>query len=618
MGRNTGQIPQCKVMKVLYDVILPSPWWHPLTYKGLPGLKKGQRVSIPVGNGQRIGIVLGKNDSNLCLEKIEIKEIYNTIDKSPSIPEELLDSIIRAGKFFCCGPGELLKVAFPPQFLKGEGVKETCFEKARPRSGNVNFCYELPEEKRKRLYYEKLQCENLHSIVIFPERRKAELFWEGLPEELKEKGILWLTSTSKKKWEKWEQIRQGKIKFAVGTGPAVFLPFPDIKRIIVDDESNPVYMSARYPYVHIRTFAGIRSQTSGAELILGGTFPSSRVYKFAKPVCSQNPSDRLIMVDKKRARMFTIQGVTSPLAISDVILRKTQEVVNGMGVTLWILDRLGYANAILCSECDYKPLCKRCNTPLRWEESKSALVCPFCKEKEEKPIYCPRCGAPMMMGERPGVEASVEIAKSLIGFPEKIHLWHGGVEKEKSSLKKIISNLKKSGGIVAGSRKVLAICDEITVSLICWLDVDTETARPVYDARFRAIKMVWDSLWCGRNVDERTVILQSKRPGVGWQKGLKAGWDVFWKSELEERMDLELPPWIYLVEASGKISLKKELLDVVRKQRFECMDPEPESRMFWIKIDKESALEKLRQVLEPFFRVSRSRKGYPQIRIWMD
>jgi len=604
--------------EVFYDVFLPSPWWHPLTYKGKAGIRKGQRVLVPLGKGHRVGVVWEAKGQKFDSERIEIKDIVNIVDSVPSIPEELLDSINKAARFFYCGPGELFKVAFPSQFLKGTVVKEVDFRKDFSKRRSLNFCYIVPDERRMQFYKQILLQDDPSSIIIFPERRKAEIFWESLEGELKERGALWLPGNTQKKWEKWEQIRQGEIKFVVGTGIAVFLPFPNLKRIVIDDESNPVYMNTRYPYLHIRTFAGIRSQVAGADLILGGNFPSSRVFKLAEPECHKKPDKRLVLVDTKAARKFDVKGVTFPLAVSDLILKKTQEVTNKTGVTLWILDRLGYANAVVCSECDYKPICKKCGASLRWEESKSALICPFCKEVQDKPTGCPRCGAPMLIGDKPGAEAALGIAKSLLGTSDKIHFWHGGVEKERSSLKRVVSTLKKEGGIVVGSRKALEICDEIPVQLVCWLDVDIENARPLYDARFRAIKMLWDSLWCGKYAEERTVVLQSKQPGSGWQKGLKAGWNIFWKSELKDRRDLELPPWVYLLEVNGKPETKAEMLNEAIRLGIEYMDPEPDTGKFWIKAKKEYQLEQLREAWGPFFHVSRSYKGYPKIRVWMD
>lgn len=618
MGCHIREIPVQQMMEVFYDVFLPSPWWHPLTYKGKAGIRKGQRVIVPLGKGHRVGIVWEAKAQKFDSERIEIKGIASVVDSVPSIPEELLDSIGKAARFFYCGPGELFKVAFPTQFLKGTAVKEVDFRKDFSKRRSLNFSYIVPDERRMQFYKQTLLQDGLSSIIIFPERRKAEIFWESLEGKLRERGTLWLPGNAKKKWEKWEQIRQGEIKFAVGTGVAVFLPFPNLGRIIVDDESNPVYMNARYPYLHVRTFAGIRSQMAGAELILGGNFPSSRVFKLAEPECHERPDKRLIMVDTKAARKFGVKGVAFPLAISDLILKKTQEVTNKAGATLWILDRLGYANAVVCSECDHKPMCKKCGAPLRWEESKSALICPFCKEAQDKPTICPRCGAPMLIGDKPGAEAALDIAKSLLGSSDKIHFWHGGIERERSSLKKIVSTLKKEGGIVVGSRKALEVCDEIPVQLVCWLDVDIENARPLYDARFRAIKMLWDSLWCGKHAEERTVILQSKQPGRGWQKGLKAGWNIFWKNELQERKDLELPPWIYLLEVNGKPETKTKMLNEAIRLGIEYMDPEPDTGKFWIKAKKEYQLEQLREAWIPFFHVSRSYKGYPKIRVWMD
>ena len=41
------------------DVVVPGPWWTPLTYAAERPLSTGARVRVPLGRGTRVGFVLG-------------------------------------------------------------------------------------------------------------------------------------------------------------------------------------------------------------------------------------------------------------------------------------------------------------------------------------------------------------------------------------------------------------------------------------------------------------------------------------------------------------------------------------------------------------------------------
>jgi primosomal protein N' (replication factor Y) len=100
-----------------------------------------------------------------------------------------------------------------------------------------------------------------------------------------------------------------------------------------------------------------------------------------------------------------------------------------------------------------------------------------------------------------------------------------------------------------GTRRSLARCDSVDMGLVAWLDLDAETQKADYNARFQMFSMVWESCWRGvKGQAERVVLMQTRHPGNAWQSTLWSGWGKFWKGELEERKTLNLPPYGLLVQ----------------------------------------------------------------------
>lgn len=606
-------------MEWLCDVLLPGPWWHPLTYTCTKPVDRGCRVRVPVGRGERTGVVIHSvlrhegHDENAH----SFRPIAQVLDTTPVVSDELLQTLQLTGKHFLCGAGELMKIAFPAPFFAGEPADSGHTDKPETAEGLSIRFHRNPLDKERFALYEKYldEGEGNGCLVLFPERRQAERFWGHLGTDLREKGILWPPGTGKRVWEAWKKCLSGEYGIVVGSMGALFAPLKGIGYIIVEDEGSPAYYTRRFPFIHARSVLTYRAKYWDAELVLGGAMPSSRTFLYQREKSPDDAKGRVVFADQWAAREFDVRGVSHPLNVTDTVLSRTQNVVADRGTALWLLDRIGYASGIWCHECGHILGCKKCGTALRWESRESLAVCPFCQNREVLPETCPKCGGLLMEGLRPGIEASAELASNLLGDTTLVHEWHGAQKREKSRRRELLKTLNEKGGIVTGSRKALELCDDVPVNLVCWLDMDMELLRPSYDVKYKTFRMVWESLWRGIEPKKRIVVLQTRRPRTGWQKGLEKGWHLFWEAELSERKELSLPPWQFLVEIHAGNQIKDETLSILERAGFECLDPEPGGDLFWVRTKR---TEPLRKALEPLFSVSRSRQGFPRVKVWVD
>ncbi|PIE55412.1 MAG: hypothetical protein CSA35_00990 [Dethiosulfovibrio peptidovorans] len=591
------------------EVVVPGPWWSNLTYRSSLPLEPGTRVRVPVGRGVRVGFVLG-GDSISSWPEAQVRPILDVLDERPVISLPIWQLTQWVGRSFLCGVGLALSVMLPGSVLKGEAVPPLQSQKMNERKGrfSVNTCYRWLDDDRLERYKTYLIDPDCRAVVAFPEIERAKAFFKDLERSGISGGLLWPRGNGTTRRKAWLACRDGLVRFVVG-GPGVMAAplCPDV--VIIEEESNDAYRLQRHPKLHARSVLSRMAREWGAELLLGGRLPSSRVMREIAPKEERRkPGARLVLIDVNRAHEAAIDGASDGLHLSEGALSRTVETVSRGGVALWLLDRKSYLGDLRCDDCG-RPLQCLCGGSMGLRHGR--VRCLRCGREESWSDVCPCCGGAVITGRRPGLEALVPIAQAVVSGKTML-LWTAedprGIAQRRERIKAL-----KEGGLVLGTRRALELCDLSIVDLVCWIDGDGESWRPDHDARWRAYSIVCESCWRGHNPENRTVLLQSRRPGKGWQSALRLGWEAFWKNELAERRELELPPYRYLVEITDLADHKANLAAEAAGTSLDVMDPDPGEDRLWVATP---GLGRLRNVMASRFAIGS--KVYPKVTVWTD
>ena len=602
----------------LWDVNVPGPWWNSLTYEFTEHAEPGGRALVPVGKGFRHGIIERGPVGRPTGEGFTIRQARAVSDAEPLLLQTMLQLVSWAGKTFLCGPGETLKTAVPASILSfPEPFPSFSGNPGRKIQGIYEevFLYECRTRKRWIQFIERI--ENAEPfLVLFPEHEMASSFFDLLPTILKERTILWPSGGGKKLHNSWLTARAGGISGIVGGPGAVFAPLPFLSSVIVDEESSGAFRSYNKPFINARTIAGRRALLEKSSLTLAGRLPSSRVYLRGRPVCTTAaPRHSVRYVDIRKGFASETPGVEGNLRLSEALLAETKNALVRGKTALWLLDRKGYAGEVACEDCGNSVRCPRCSGIMAWEEKKGRLRCSSCGTSKPIPEFCPICRGTLLTGKRPGLEALFPVARAIAQEGIPVMLWNEARttgKKNRLALKKELA----TGGIVLGTRAALALCDMAEIGLAAWIDADGETRSVSYQAKFNAFSMAWESFWRGNEGTDRVVLLQSRRPGTSWQRGMVSGWEKFWEDELAERKELGLPPYAFLVEISARSAEQKEsIMSKLEESGFLPMDPGTPPLIFWVAAE---SLSRVHGVLAPFFSIGNSRKGFPEIKVWID
>ena len=597
---------------------VPGPWWNSLTYEFRENAEPGGRALVPVGKGFRYGIIERGPADRPAGEGFSIRQARAVSDSEPLFSQNMLQLISWTGKTFLCGPGEALKSAVPASILSfSEPFLSFSDNPGRTMPGIYEemFLYECRTRDRWVPFIERM--ENAETfLVLFPEQEMASSFFDLLPSSLMNRTILWPSAGGKKLHNAWLAARAGRVSGIVGGPGAVFAPLPFISAVFVDEESSGAFRSYNKPFLNARTIAGRRALLEKASLTLAGRMPSSRVYLRGRPVCTEAaPRHSVRYVDIRKGFASETPGVEGNLRLSEALLSETKNVLSRGKTALWLLDRKGYAGEVACEDCGNSVRCPRCSGIMAWEEKKGRLRCSSCGTSRPIPEFCPFCRGPLLTGKRPGLEALFPVARAIAPEDTPVLLWNEvrtTGKKNRAALKKEL----ETGGIVLGTRAALALCDMAEIGFAAWIDADGETRSVSYQAKFNAFSMAWESFWRGNEGTDRMVLFQSRRPGTGWQRGMVSGWGKFWEDELAERKELGLPPYAFLVEISARSAEQKEsIMSNLQESCFLPMDPGTPPLIFWVAAESPS---RVHGVLAPFFSIGNSRKGFPEIKVWID
>ncbi len=219
----------------------------------------------------------------------------------------------------------------------------------------------------------------------------------------------------------WEAVAHGRCRIVVGARSALFLPFPNLKLIVVDEEHDASFKQEEGFIYHARDLAVARGKIEGAPVVLASATPSLESlrnaeqgrYRWlrlsARHGTAQLPAIELI--DLRESPPDSGRWLSPPLvkAMGETFARGEQ--------TLLFLNRRGYAPLVLCKACGERMTSPDTDSWLVEHRYSGRLVCHLTGFSMPKPKACPHCGAhDALVSIGPGVERVEEEARNL--FPQ--------------------------------------------------------------------------------------------------------------------------------------------------------------------------------------------------------
>lgn len=202
----------------------------------------------------------------------------------------------------------------------------------------------------------------------------------------------------------WLDATCGRAKVVIGTRSSVFLPFANLRGIIIDEEHDASYKQQNAMRYSTRGVACMRAKAENIPILLGSATPSlACLYRKKRNEATHYTlMKRFGGVELPNILFTDMQKKVSAVGLSHSLMAPITETLNSGKQVLIFLNRRGYAPCWWCQSCSSIQKCDGCDRPLTYHHTKERLACHRCARSYPVTRKCSVCGeescVPLGMG----------------------------------------------------------------------------------------------------------------------------------------------------------------------------------------------------------------------------
>ncbi len=200
--------------------------------------------------------------------------------------------------------------------------------------------------------------------------------------------------------DQWHRIRRGDVDVVVGTRSAVFTPLRALGLVIVDEEHDGSYKQEESPRYHGRDVAVMRARQAGALAVLGSATPSLESYqnalsgRYTLVTLARRVLDRPL-ADVRVIDMREEYASAGPeIVLSGALCDALAERLDRGEQAMVLLNRRGFATAVICRQCAATLECPNCSVSLTIHRAVHRARCHYCNYSIARPNACANCKGP--------------------------------------------------------------------------------------------------------------------------------------------------------------------------------------------------------------------------------
>ena len=357
--------------------------------------------------------------------------------------------------------------------------------------------------------------------------------------------------------ELWQrQLSPRAFPLILGVRSSLFLPFANLRLIIVDEEHETSYKQQDpAPRYNARDAAIVLARFAGAKVLLGTATPAIETYRNAetgkyglvtlRSRFSGVPLPAIAVADVKELRRKKL--MKTPL--SPALLEETRAALGAKEQVILFQNRRGYAPVLECHTCGWTPRCQRCDVTLTFHQNIHRLVCHYCGATYAVPSVCPACGGTELRDIGCGTEKIEAVAKAC--FPEaRIGRMDLDTTRSRTAYERIIDDFQhRRTDILIGTQMVTKGLDFDNVHVVGILNADQMLSQPDFRAHERSFQMMSQVAGrAGRRGKQGLVILQTRQPDLPViDQVVRGDYEGMYRTQLAERRAFRFPPEVRLI-----------------------------------------------------------------------
>ncbi len=388
-------------------------------------------------------------------------------------------------------------------------------------------------------------------LVLLPEIALTQAVTSRFEERFGVEPAQWHSAAgSKARRRVWREVAAGRARIVVGARSALFLPYRNLRLIIVDEEHDASYKQEDGVIYHARDLAVMRAHIEGCAIVLASATPSletlhnaasgryAHLRLSARPGVSRLPE--IALADLRDQPPEANRWIAPQLAtaIEETLAAKEQ--------ALLFLNRRGYAPLVLCRACGERLKAPDSDSWLTEHRYSGKLICHLTGFTMDKPLACPNCGAKgSLAGVGPGVERLAEEVHTRFRGA-RVEVLSSDTVTSPESLRDLITRMEDGAiDILIGTQIVAKGHNFPSLTLVGVVDADASLRGGDLRAGERTFQLLLQVAGrAGRADKPGRAIIQTYAPESPAIALLAAGdRDAFMAHEMEQRKLLGFPPF---------------------------------------------------------------------------
>jgi primosomal protein N' (replication factor Y) len=275
------------------------------------------------------------------------------------------------------------------------------------------------------VYFEAIaEClrQGKQALVLLPEIALTEPFLKRFEARFGCAPVAWHSDLrSSQRRRNWRGIASGEAKVTVGARSSLFLPYPKLGLIVVDEAHEPSFKQEDGVQYHARDVAVMRGKFEETPVILSSATPAieSRHMVEIGRYREVSLTHRFAGASMPEMRAIDLTRDPPPRGqwLAPELMRELEANLERGEQSLLFLNRRGFAPLTLCRHCGHRFQCPNCTAWMVEHRLMHRLACHHCGHVMPPPSACPECGEPdSLVACGPGVERIADEITEL--FPD--------------------------------------------------------------------------------------------------------------------------------------------------------------------------------------------------------
>ena len=396
------------------------------------------------------------------------------------------------------------------------------------------------------------QLNNAQILILVPEITLSNVMAESIAKRCGREVFIWHNSVSPaKKLSIWQNAIQGEPIIVVGARSALFIPFSNLKLIVVDEEHDPTFKQNDHQIYNARDMAVYLASLLKIPIILSSATPSVESYKNAidcKYKYIKLTSRYYLGANLPTVNVTDMRFVKKNAIFSPETIEKIKYYLNNNQQILIFVNRRGYATKRLCPNCGWKIMCPACDTWLCYHATGSRLICHHCGYTSSNIKQCKRCGNEYLVNFGIGIEKVYAECQKLF-TKASIVMCSSDNMNNPTKIDEVINKIKNNEvNIIIGTQILAKGHNFNSLNLVVVANLD----YMLYTENFRAVENTFQLLYqvtgrAGRTGNfQSEVIIQTYNPEEPLLTMIN-NQSEFYKNELNNRKLTNMPPYGHII-----------------------------------------------------------------------